>query len=695
MNNNIDRKYLYFWIKQYRRLDDFDESKGYLFENAGVCLSSEYKIIHSYNDGELTFEIKKNEKDYIKNFYSDTLIDIKAFVGNNGSGKTTLLKLISDIISGKDYHHYELEYVLIYADYSENNDSDIIFYKQFNLFKKTNLKISCNKKLVDNEQYDLIQPLTIFYAPGFNGVEFIKNEELFDGKNYKNISTSVLLLNSEESFTNPKLSTRKYYKPTNQWLYYSILEQNRLIDFFLNVGDVFFDILAIPKTIKMQPSEQSIEYAISDLAVKIVNSECIFDIIENQLIGDVKEKWRDLFDSEFKNSEFADYYNPEDLNDLRQRKIEFSPFFKFDEDKLVLDVKKCWIHFYNSNDAESLDADTLIKDLNEQFRIAALMSYIRTFYSNSFTGDHDIDKYKEQLDLKLNLKDLFSLKTLKDASFWKKNKEIERIYKKIERIISMYDGIHGNGFANKDYFRNGCIIFDLNKHKEILKAIHNEYKSIYKLTDFIQFSFTRPMSSGEEQFVRFYSRFFAAMKDFSVEKPITKILFFIDEGELYLHPEWQRKWLSTFINLLSHIEKFMYKEYDINNGNDKPEYQRVPIMSFNEKPKVQLFFATHSPFMLTDLFDGNVVKLRRNDFGPTIFDYSSSKIVAGDINGILKSGFFLNGTLGEFMTRKIDELITRIKNHTLNTNDEKFINNIGNPIMRALLRQELNKVGVV
>ena len=30
------RKYLYFWMNKYRRLDDFDAAKGYLFEILGL-----------------------------------------------------------------------------------------------------------------------------------------------------------------------------------------------------------------------------------------------------------------------------------------------------------------------------------------------------------------------------------------------------------------------------------------------------------------------------------------------------------------------------------------------------------------------------------------------------------------------------------------------------------------------------------
>lgn len=111
------RKYLYFGVNKYRRLDDFDESKGYLFEDLGLNLSSEYNISHTYNDDDKELSIKiEDNTEYIKDFYTSTICDIKIFVGNNGAGKTSLLRLISDIISKRDVHEYDLEYVLVYVD---------------------------------------------------------------------------------------------------------------------------------------------------------------------------------------------------------------------------------------------------------------------------------------------------------------------------------------------------------------------------------------------------------------------------------------------------------------------------------------------------------------------------------------------------------------------------------------------------
>ena len=687
MSNNVNRKYLYFWINQYRRLDDFDETKGFLFDDLGLNLSSEYVVRHTYKKNEISFEVSKNEifeknEHFIEDFYSENLIDIKAFVGNNGAGKTTLMRLVSDIISGKDYHQNDFEYVIIYTDYEkEENGKEIIYYFK-NFWKNSPTKLIENPELTLDYIDEIKAPLTVFYSPSFYGIEAISNDRLVDSKNYKDISTNVLLLNSKESFTNPKTYARKYYSSTNQLFYYSVLEQNRLVDFLLNAGDDFFQILPVPQTIKMMPSGQSIELAIVDLSVKIGQSKYVYKIINDDLTPNFQKKWHKYYKEQYNNwcKKNSIYKTYDDTSD-EQMKIAFEKEFEYDQNELIEDVKKSWMRYYRSNESESL------KKLSDVFRFAALMSYTRTFYTGSHVKAVD-NRYDKQYDLKLSLKELWALKTLENAEFWKKNKEIKLISYKIERIIGLYDGISKNGFATHEnhFFQNGYIVFDLNKHKSILKDIHGLYTSVFKLTDFISFSFTRPLSSGEDQFLRFYSRFFASMRGVSIDKPIEKIFLFVDEGELCLHPEWQRKWLNTFIKLMAHIEHIMQSQYD-NNGNQ--------IISPDKKLRVQLFFATHSPFMLTDLFDSNIIKLKRDNFGSTKCIQTPEKTIAGDINGLLRTGFFLNGTLGEFMEEKIKSLLQRIQENGITDEDKIFIDNIGNPIMRALLRQELNKVGAV
>ena len=115
------KKYLYLWVEKYRNLDDFDESKGSLFENLGVNLSSQYIFRHEWKSKRLKIyfdeeiERKENSLEY---FYSENIVDLKAIVGDNGCGKTTLLTSLFHLVAEglSDPPSGMKNYALIYAE---------------------------------------------------------------------------------------------------------------------------------------------------------------------------------------------------------------------------------------------------------------------------------------------------------------------------------------------------------------------------------------------------------------------------------------------------------------------------------------------------------------------------------------------------------------------------------------------------
>lgn len=633
------RKYIYFWIKQYQSLDGFDKKQTYLFENFGINLSSEYTISHSYDGKTLDINIEEN-KDYIQNFYSENISDIKAFVGNNGSGKTSLLRLLSDIISEKyNPNTNKLEYILIYTDKEKNIQT--FFYKCNDYKKNTNIK--CKIKLL--KQTGKYLPLTIYYSSAFNAdITSHYNSFNDDLSNiYQDISTDALLAKTDLENNHSAPHATEYYKKSNLISDYANSEQTKIIDFILSAGEDFFKILPIPQSIIMKPSEQIIDHYISNF---VVNTSVHYDAeetIKRHLSKYLQSKWTNYF-KEHPEEKEKYFINKEFLKDFKQHLV----------------------NYYNS-----------LESFSDIIRFASLIAHTEDFYKKSIGKN----EYFPNIDLN---KIFTHRESLKENRIWKANSHISVLSKKIERIISTFENELDNQYIKERY-----ISFDLKKHKKFLKKILLDYDSIFKVNNFITFKFTRPLSSGEEQFLCFFSRLLAALKEASITRSIDNICLFIDESELYLHPEWQRKWFDTFIKLLAHIETVIHKKSiykSIANKTNKSKKQDI-----QHNIKVQLFLATHSPFMLTDLFDNNIIKLKRVNFGPTICDKTPGKTIAGDINGILKSGFFLNGTLGNFMESKLDELINRISRGSITNDDKILINNIGNPLIRAILRQKISE----
>lgn len=685
------RKYIYLWIDKYRNINDFDASQGYLFDDLGINLSSEYNVSHTFKKNEkgknvLELKIKKND-DYEESFYSDCIQDVKVLVGNNGVGKTSLMRIVSNIISGKESYDFQMNFVLVYV---QNNT--VYRYVQHKDYKKQTYDVEIVESPLNWDLAfveDVVAPLTIFYSPSFNGNEYMfKALHYRDGEKYLDISTDGLLTVNKEKFVNPKSYAREYYNQGDSLFYYSMIEQNSLIDFMINAGSEFYQILKVPQKIKMEPSMQAIDYALSDLAVKIVQDQKNpYDTIVNNMDGEIQIKWLEMFEKSYRKwkEESNDKYS-----ELSREVFVKEKKFDYDKESIIEAVKDSWLDFYG-----------IIKNLGDCFRFAALMSYTRTFYQASHVKEVD-SRYDEEYDLKINLKMLKKeyeeKKSLQEASFWSKEqtkKDIKIIHEQIEQIILYYDryssGYENNllGFVGKDskYLGNGYVIFDLKEHGDKLLKVRQTYNEIYKLTDFISFGFTRPLSSGENQFIRFFSRIYTALKDPSIDKPVHSIHLFVDEGELYLHPEWQRCWLDVFIKLMATIELSLRKVRD-NKNDDGGDY----VMDSSQPLRIQLFIATHSPFMLTDFNGSNIIKLQRkkdedgNRFGKVVCVNEKINSFAGNIYDILKEGFFLEGTLGYRTERKLKDLIRNIEKGEVYS--ETLISQIGDPILKALILQK-------
>lgn len=110
----------------------------------------------------------------------------------------------------------------------------------------------------------------------------------------------------------------------------------------------------------------------------------------------------------------------------------------------------------------------------------------------------------------------------------------------------------------------------------------------------------------------------------------TSVNVVLDEIELYFHPEFQRRFVSS---VLKELEK-------IDLGNLK---------------NINFIFSTHSPFILSDILNSNILCLENGSSIPMGLD---QKTFGANIHNLLSNQFFLsNGFLGEFSKFKINEAI--------------------------------------
>lgn len=109
-------------------------------------------------------------------------------------------------------------------------------------------------------------------------------------------------------------------------------------------------------------------------------------------------------------------------------------------------------------------------------------------------------------------------------------------------------------------------------------------------------------------------------------QPGDSALIFIDEGELYYHPEWQRRYLATLLDMLQLSE---------------------------EEGRLQVVFTTNSPFVLSDVLEVDVQYLsgEQEEFGRTL---------GQNIHTLLRNNFFMDYTIGEYSRKLIETIISQV-----------------------------------
>lgn len=151
-------------------------------------------------------------------------------------------------------------------------------------------------------------------------------------------------------------------------------------------------------------------------------------------------------------------------------------------------------------------------------------------------------------------------------------------------------------------------------------------------------------SSGEYAKFLFLSKLFWCLVGFSAYsneiKEITKVdvfdaneairqndsvIIFIDEGEVYYHPEWQRTYINTLLEMIN-----------------------KSIIDAN----IQIILTTNSPFILSDIIGEDVTYLSEN--------ISRQLTFGQNIHTLLKHNFFMKSTIGEFAKEVIEFIILEL-----------------------------------
>lgn len=190
--------------------------------------------------------------------------------------------------------------------------------------------------------------------------------------------------------------------------------------------------------------------------------------------------------------------------------------------------------------------------------------------------------------------------------------------------------------------------------------------------NFIEIDYPK-LSQGEKYLLTLYSFIFEFYKNPIPINDIKEIIVFIDEGDIGLHPKWQKQFLHNLLHVLPQI--------------------------FPDK-KIQLILTTHSPFLVSDLPKENIIFLDRDKDGQCFAaDLSSKKATFGaNIHTLFADSFFMeNGLMGEFAKSKLHALAKRMDDVSANTESEEIekiqaqIDMIGEPFLREQFQRKLDE----
>lgn len=131
----------------------------------------------------------------------------------------------------------------------------------------------------------------------------------------------------------------------------------------------------------------------------------------------------------------------------------------------------------------------------------------------------------------------------------------------------------------------------------------------------------------------------------------------IDEVDLYLHPEWQRSFLDSYLTLLNDIQCIMTKP--------------------------QILLTTHSPIIISDFLPQDIVSLVKDDDGG--LHLRESLGFGTNITNLFIDGMHVESTFGEHSRKAIISLMKKAKEGTLSASDRTLIGEMGNTYVRDFL----------
>ena len=235
---------------------------------------------------------------------------------------------------------------------------------------------------------------------------------------------------------------------------------------------------------------------------------------------------------------------------------------------------------------------------------------------------------------------------------------------------------------NKDYFNSDSVIIsnelctiEVNeKNEKFMLELLEHYEKTSFAFPYLKFNFG--LSAGEFNFLNLFANIYSILEnsekgEVSVIKntyiggiKCTDLLLIFDEADLSLHPRWQQQYLYWLLKFIESV---------------------FPMC------RVHILIATHSPIMLSDFPQDNVIYLNHKE---EISMKREVKTFGSNIHDLFLDSFFLSdsGTIGEFAEKKINQIVEQLNEDELLENEMEDISKIINFVGDDLIRNQLLKI---
>lgn len=630
------------------------------------------------------FEIEENE-DYIKIPYAEGIGDLTVIVGENGVGKTTLLNNISSLSEGRCFifknnnkvdpihkgRHCRNVWYILDNEFMKNKEHQFKFVRH-----KTTMDDVEEKNTTTNKD-DFLEWVN-------NKIQIIKYSHSIETSS-ENVYGDYLDLSTSDKLNKNKLS-EVYYEDFHNQLElvlsnsYGIKNIEKLLQlsnkkFGISVnveglarlknlypyylargvkGDLQEQLTVLIKyyiidtlfTEKIKNNGQTIREDISEIISdeELVNK--LFECVSSDVNLGYKERKNVIPNS--LTSEF------DTLNSMLQK---FEVAFK----KNLLNLNKDDDEFVKSLAGEEKEAFKNYIVENKTVELKELMTKILKF-------DKYLKSWKEYSNKQIS--DLLNEITDEQLRLWNNEKIVTLIKKLLSddkvRFTNDFIGEKTIKYHKKEieyHAKDGYSIVDMDLElvKLFFKIVHNELDlilvntsisysddtglSLKDILGIIRFSW-KGMSSGEYALFNLFGRLYSIVEKVRDDEGV---LLLLDEVDLGLHPEWQRRWISVALPIIQEI--------------------------FKDK-HIQIIMTTHSPIMLSDIYAENVIMLKKGDNGQRIIvenqgmEKNQVTTFGQNIHDLYRDSFFLESTRGEYAKTVIDKAV-EILNGTANKEREK------------------------